>query len=120
MFYSYALFTIKLTFLIHYYRIMSVSNMRWLYSGALAFVTLWGIFIGIGVFLVCIPLQAFWDPQVDGRCFPSQSTLWYVSGVVHVVTDFAIIVMPLPIVWKLKLPRSQKIYLTGIFGLGSL
>ncbi|EXA36402.1 hypothetical protein FOVG_12308 [Fusarium oxysporum f. sp. pisi HDV247] len=120
VFYTYALFAIKLTFLIHYYRIMSVSNMRWLYLGALGFIILWGINQGIGVFLFCIPLQSFWDPHVKGRCFLSRPTMWYVSGVVHIVTDFAIIVMPLPIVWKLQLPRSQKIYLTGIFGLGSL
>ncbi|KAF6525274.1 hypothetical protein HZS61_011069 [Fusarium oxysporum f. sp. conglutinans] len=120
VFYTYALFAIKLTFLIHYYRIMSVSNMRWLYLGALGFIILWGINQGIGVFLFCIPLQSFWDPHAKGRCFLSRPTMWYVSGVVHIVTDFAIIVMPLPIVWKLQLPRSQKIYLTGIFGLGSL
>ncbi|KAF5646005.1 integral membrane protein [Fusarium sp. NRRL 52700] len=47
-------------------------------------------------------------------------TVWLVSGIVHIVTDFAIIIMPLPIVWKLQLPLSQKIYLTGIFGLGTL
>lgn len=99
---------------------MSVSNMRWLYLGALGFIILWGINQGIGVFLFCIPLQSFWDPHVKGQCFLSRPTMWYVSGIVHIVTDFAIIVMPLPIVWKLQLPRSQKIYLTGIFGLGSL
>ncbi|KAM0077231.1 hypothetical protein ACKRZS_010695 [Fusarium odoratissimum] len=99
---------------------MSVSNMRWLYLGALGFITLWGIFQGIGVFFFCTPLQSFWDPRIKGHCIPSQPTMWFISGIVHIVTDFAIIVMPLPIVWKLQLPRSQKIYLTGIFGLGSL
>ncbi|KAG4281802.1 hypothetical protein FPRO06_10706 [Fusarium proliferatum] len=120
VFYTYALFAIKLTFLIHYYRIMSVSNMRWLYLGALGFIILWGTYQGIGVFFFCIPIQSFWDSGVKGRCLPAQPTMWLISGIVHIVTDFAIIVMPLPIVWKLQLPRYQKIYLTGIFGLGTL
>ncbi|KAI1067930.1 hypothetical protein LB506_013014 [Fusarium annulatum] len=120
VFYTYALFAIKLTFLIHYYRIMSVSNMRWLYLGALGFIILWGTYQGIGVFFFCIPIQSFWDSGVKGRCLLAQPTMWLISGIVHIVTDFAIIVMPLPIVWKLQLPRYQKIYLTGIFGLGTL
>ncbi|KAF5706467.1 integral membrane protein [Fusarium globosum] len=120
VFYTYALFAIKLTFLIHYYRIMSVSNVRWLYLGALGFIILWGAYQGIGVFFFCIPIQSFWDSGVKGRCLLAQPTMWRISGIVHIVTDFAIIVMPLPIVWKLQLPRSQKIYLTGIFGLGTL
>ncbi|KAF4959155.1 hypothetical protein FGADI_1895 [Fusarium gaditjirri] len=120
VFYTYALFTIKLTFLIHYYRLMSVSNMRWLYLGALGFIILWGIYQVIGVFFFCIPLQSFWDPRVKGHCVLSQPIMWLISGILNIVTDFAIIVMPLPIVWKLQLPRSQKIYLTSIFGLGSL
>ncbi|RBA14175.1 hypothetical protein FPRO05_02967 [Fusarium proliferatum] len=120
LFYTYALFAIKLTFLIHYYRIMSVSNMRWLYLGALGFIILWGTYQGIGVFFFCIPIQSFWDSGVKGRCLLAQPTMWLISGIVHIVTDFAIIVMPLPIVWKLQLPRYQKIYLTGIFGLGTL
>ncbi|KAF5972974.1 integral membrane protein [Fusarium bulbicola] len=120
VFYTYALFAIKLTFLIHYYRIMSISNMRWLYLGALGFIILWGTYQGIGVFLFCIPIQSFWDSGVKGRCLLAQPTMWLVSGIVNIVTDFAIIVMPLPIVWKLQLPRPQKIYLTGIFGLGTL
>ncbi|KYG13596.1 hypothetical protein FVEG_17638 [Fusarium verticillioides 7600] len=120
LFYTYALFAIKLTFLIHYYRIMSVSNMRWLYLGALGFIILWGTYQGIGVFFFCTPIQSFWDAGVKGRCLLAQPTIWLISGIVHIVTDFAIIVMPLPIVWKLQLPRSQKIYLTGIFGLGTL
>ncbi|KAF5639537.1 uncharacterized protein FTJAE_4875 [Fusarium tjaetaba] len=120
LFYTYALFAIKLTFLIHYYRIMSVSNMRWLYLGALGFIILWGTYQCIGVFFFCTPIQSFWDSGVKGRCMLSQPTMWLISGIVHIVTDFAIIVMPLPIVWKLQLPRSQKLYLTGIFGLGTL
>ncbi|KAM0215069.1 hypothetical protein ACHAQD_008579 [Fusarium lateritium] len=44
--------------------------------------------------------------------------MWHVNGVMHIVLDFAIIVMPLPIVWNLNLPRSQKWLLSGIFGLG--
>ncbi|KAF5976333.1 gnat family protein [Fusarium coicis] len=79
---------------------MSVSNMRWLYLGALGFIILWGTYQGIGVFFFCTPIQSLWDAGVKGRCLLPQPTMWLISGIVHI------------------LPRSQKNYLTGIFGLG--
>lgn len=36
------------------------------------------------------------------------------------VTDFMVLLMPVPIIWKLKLPISQRIALTATFGLGLL
>ncbi|RFN44502.1 integral membrane protein [Fusarium flagelliforme] len=46
-------------------------------------------------------------------------SLWSASQIlVHIVLDLAIIVMPLPIVWRLQLPLGQKLLLSGIFGLG--
>lgn len=70
--------------------------------------------------LVCVPLEAVWDPSVTGKCLSHRTEMWYVNGVMHIVLDFAIIIMPLPIVWNLNLPRPQKWLLSGIFGLGIL
>ncbi|RGP69397.1 hypothetical protein FLONG3_7793 [Fusarium longipes] len=62
--------------------------------------------------------RAFWDPRIKGKCFQHQTLMWYINGILHIFIDLAIIVMPLPIVWKLQLPLSQKLLLSGIFGLG--
>ncbi|KAJ9419661.1 hypothetical protein FOXG_19626 [Fusarium oxysporum f. sp. lycopersici 4287] len=91
-----------MTFLLHYYRIMAVSNMRLVYLGVIIIVALWGASQAMMVSLQCIPLQA----------------VWYTNGVINIVSDFTIMILPLPIVWKLNLPPSQKFLLSGIFGLG--
>jgi hypothetical protein len=109
-----------MTFLLQYYRIMSVSNIRWVYMGFIIFLSLWNLSQLIMVCLLCIPLEAAWDTNAKGKCYPHQTVMWRVNGVMHIVLDFAIIVMPLPIVWNLNLPRSQKWLLSGIFGLGVL
>lgn len=93
-----------MTFLLHYYRIMAVSNMRLVYLGVIIIVALWGASQAMMVSLQCIPLQA----------------VWYTNGVINIVSDFNIMILPLPIVWKLNLPPSQKFLLSGIFGLGFL
>ncbi|KAF5003129.1 hypothetical protein FDECE_10320 [Fusarium decemcellulare] len=119
LFYMMALWFAKMTFLLHYYRLMSVSTtMRNIYLGCLILVVLWGGSQGIMAFLECVPLQAVWDPRVEGKCRPHQTTLWYINGVINIVSDVAILILPLPVVWKLNFPRTQKILLSGIFGLG--
>ena len=94
--------------------------MRWVYITSMVVVSLWSASQVLGISFLCVPLQAVWDPRIKGKCFQHQLVMWYVNAIVHIVIDFAIIVMPLPIVWKLQLPLAQKLLLSGIFGLGFL
>lgn len=67
----------------------------------------------------CMPIHAFWDKEVPGTCIDS---LRYFLGVAipNVVTDILFLLFPIPWIWKLVLPMSQKIALSGIFLLGGL
>ncbi|KAL3952491.1 hypothetical protein ACCO45_012434 [Purpureocillium lilacinum] len=66
-----------------------------------------------------------------GRVFPSARfrTLLWITGaimfgigysIVNIVTDFAVWLMPIPIMWRVQLPLAQKIALSIIFLLGLL
>ena len=67
----------------------------------------------------CMPIHAFWDVEVPRTCIES---LHYFLGVAipNVVTDILLLIFPLPWIWKLVMPTSQKIALSGIFLLGGL
>jgi len=41
-------------------------------------------------------------------------------GVQTVVTDFLILVLPMPQLWQLKLPLKRKLEVTSILALGAL
>lgn len=41
-------------------------------------------------------------------------------SVPNIVTDLIMLLLPMPVIWRLKLPTKQKIALTGVFLLGSL
>ncbi|KAH7112364.1 hypothetical protein EDB81DRAFT_670997 [Dactylonectria macrodidyma] len=118
LFYMMTLFWAKITFLLHYHRLMPASRMRYVYLGSIAFLSLWGVSQIILAFIQCIPLKALWDPSIKGKCLQNTLSLWYFNGVFNIVTDFAIIILPLPIYWKIQLPRAQKVYVMCIFGLG--
>lgn len=64
--------------------------------------------------------RAVWDPSViDPQCIDyNKAAMGYAS--LNVVTDFATVIIPLPLLWQLNLPRSRKLQLIGIFLTGSL
>lgn len=40
------------------------------------------------------------------------------ASVINVFTDFMTAVVPMPLIWKLNLPRRQRLAVIGIFGIG--
>ena len=60
-----------------------------------------------------------WLPLVPGTCV-NQRAAQMTSGVFNVVSDFAILVIPIFSVWDLRLPQKKKLGLLAIFGTGLL
>ena len=79
-------------------------------------VTVWAVF---GLVFLCRPIQAYWDVKIDGHCMDAEEHFWSTS-IIGIVLDWAIWILPMPVVGSLKLPRRQKWGLWGLFGLGCL
>ncbi|KAI4234760.1 MAG: hypothetical protein LQ349_003587 [Xanthoria aureola] len=111
---------IKLSILLLYIRIFG----RLRYFKNLAYIigifsVCWGIMVILVCALQCRPVQFTWDKSVKGTCI--NAPLFFIIGSApNVLTDFVLLVLPLPAVWNLHTTRAQKISLTGIFMLGSL
>ena len=43
-----------------------------------------------------------------------------VVGALNMVSDFSILILPMPLVWSLQLDRAKKLKVMGIFGVGIL
>lgn len=67
----------------------------------------------------CSPVNSLWNPQVKGKCINLSAEL-VASSVLNVVTDVFILVLPLPILWRLQISMERKLQLIGIFSLGGL
>ena len=82
-------------------------------------VVAWGVATFLAAALQCRPLYAFWDPAVNGHCF---NALQYILGVqgVNIALDFAILCLPMPLVWSLRRPWQDKVALSVVFLLGGL
>ncbi|KAK2678089.1 hypothetical protein RAB80_006829 [Fusarium oxysporum f. sp. vasinfectum] len=52
------------------------------------------------------------------KCVTNRLELAYVCAGINILTDLVVAILPLPVIWKLNLCRSQKIALSTVFGLG--
>ncbi|KAJ4314370.1 hypothetical protein N0V84_008950 [Fusarium piperis] len=115
--YAASLLFIKLTFLLHYYRLLAIQGMRRVYQAAIFIVGSWALSQVILGILVCRPIQGFWDKTVDAKCIPNQPQ-WYINAAGNIVTDIMVFLLPVPAIRGLRLPRAQKFILAGVFSLG--
>lgn len=74
---------------------------------------IWGLYSD---FTMCTPRASAWDPRVQGTCQGPQY-MWAVVSL-HIITDFMIFAIPLPVIGNLHLPRKQKMGLMVVFALG--
>ncbi|GJC91417.1 integral membrane protein [Colletotrichum higginsianum] len=117
--YNIATTVVKLSILLQYRRIFSSDWMQRLTTWGLAFMSAWTIMLCFLLPLMCVPVAAFWDESVEGRCI-DLLTSWYVMAGVNLVADFVMFSMPIPVINSLQLPRRQKRMLFFVFGLGFL
>ena len=111
---------IKISILLLYNR--SFGRLRYLRISLYiigTFSTYWAFIVIIVYACQCRPIQYFWDRTLDGSCINAPLFL-IVASATDVVSNFVLLALPLPAMWKMKTTMAQKIILTGIFWLGLL
>ena len=117
----------RISILFFYRRMASGSISRvflWAVRASIAFVILYCIVFELTLFGGCRPFNAFWqefDPLwVAGHNFfcVNEAGNLFAASIVSVVQDFLTCGLPTILLWKLQVPRRQKIALGAIFGVG--
>jgi hypothetical protein len=73
----------------------------------LAIVNIAGVVLTFLNAFQCKPARAAFMPHIHGECM-SVVTLYLCSAPVNVITDLAILVLPLPVLTGIHIPRKQK------------
>jgi hypothetical protein len=117
--YVFNLVWTKFSLLMMYYRIFRFPYFkRWAYIIG-TFIVAWVICITFLDVFICVPLQKLWYPKLPGRCTNLVGT-WLANASSTICSDLAILILPIPQVWKLQLRKSEKVAITMAFGLGFL
>lgn len=83
------------------------------------FVLSFGIGLILQAFLICRPFAKNWDPTLPGTCGSSTAS-FLADGIINIVMDLTMILLPMPMVWQLQMSQQRKIALTIVFALGIL
>ena len=79
----------------------------------------WGVAFFFGYIFKCWPITDYWmTANGTGHCL--HYTFNYAFAISNVILDVLILIMPLPVVWSLRMAWRQKLAVSGIFLLGSL
>lgn len=82
-------------------------------------VVVWFLTGYISDFALCQPVSKLWKPNQPGTCGNPKQVCTSV-GLVHSILDFAILLIPLPLVWNLKTSVSNKVVITLVLLAGCL
>ncbi|KAL8996991.1 MAG: hypothetical protein Q9169_003642 [Polycauliona sp. 2 TL-2023] len=106
----------KLAILSFYNVIFTFRRFRIL-SYALMGACLSYVLMFIPIFMTqCRPIAAAWNPSL-GQCKPIERQE-FASVSINMVLDLMIVVLPMPTLWSLQMPRRRKALLSIVFGLG--
>ena len=115
--YYAAVATTKTSILLLYLKLSPNKSFRNLAYVMMAFVIGTAVGCIIANIFQCIPVQKVWKPELEGHCF-NPTHLFYANAGLDMLQDLIIYLMPIDMLWKLKLPVKQRIGLIFIFIVG--
>ncbi|KAK3324783.1 hypothetical protein B0T19DRAFT_465018 [Cercophora scortea] len=122
--YTTLLWLLKACWAVYYSRLTAgVHKMRRVVQGAYIVVPVTYVACLLVAFCKCIPFDRQWqiNPDPGNNCMPAVSELQTVFVMVmNTLTDFYLMAISLPMVWKSNLPTRKKIVLFVMFGGGFL
>lgn len=119
--YTLLIVTVKFSILAFYWRLFgrSVKIPVWILGGITA---AWGIAVILVSVFQCTPVSGFWNRLTvpPPQCIVNDYAFFVGIAVPNIITDVAILSLPVPCIWRLHRDGAQKIALAGIFALGGL
>ena len=116
--YNTGLTVVKMSVLLFYTRVFrAVHTYRILFYITAALIVGWFLAINLLAIFACVPVRKKWDPTTPGTCLDSSST-FLGATITNVLIDLVLLVLPMPMIWKLQIDVGHKLALLGVFAAG--
>ena len=114
--YHIQLWLSKLSALAFYARIFGSGNKTfrlalWAVTGLIC---TWIVAVLVSLILQCNPPQQAWERTNRDACHDPYNWL-LASGVSDLILDLIILLLPLPMIWRLRVKQSRKALIIGVF-----
>ena len=119
-FYNAALILAKISatlFLTSIFRFRRFLIISYILIGFLVIAGLWMVLSG---FIFCVPVSTFWSEDrslTQSKCLP-EGPVWFTNAGIHIVTDIIILILPMPVLYRLQLDKRLRAGIMFIFGVG--
>jgi hypothetical protein len=110
---------VKLTVVLLYRRIFVTRVFKIITAVLSAIIICWWIAVLLTQVFSCRPVEASWKPALAESCI---DTIMFYNAVTisNVILDVIILVLPLPMVWRLHMTSKTKLQVCGVFAVGAL
>jgi len=121
--YAFAMACTRISILGLFVRLFFATNLSRL--GHIAYFAIghtagWLVFTLVGVSTICEPIEYYWDKAVpNGQCSGGKNVNFAIA-VWGMALDVLIFALPIPVLWRLRLPFAYKFAVSTIFALGLL
>ncbi|KAL9597906.1 MAG: hypothetical protein Q9219_004859 [cf. Caloplaca sp. 3 TL-2023] len=109
----------KVAILLFYLRLNPERGFRTAVYVSLLLTTSYVLALSFAILFECSPVAKFWNPLLEGECVDS-TKLYLANAILNVIFDFVVLLVPVPMLRKLQIPRRQKLVIAGLFSLGSI
>ena len=120
MLWAFSSCAIKLSVLAFYMEIFQKKLFRRACYALITITVAYLVAVFLEPLLLCRPLAYFWDKTLtDGVCGSSLQA-YLLIGIINMILDFLIVCLPMPILWRLQMPASKKVAVSGVISMGLL
>lgn len=114
---------IKLSYATFLLRFAVGRRYRWTLQGSMVLVAIWSTALILWDIFQCKPVQAQWDYTIPGeQCVGSDQVVSaaYALSFMAIATDFLYALLPIPMLWNVKMTKQAKATVVVLLGLGIL
>ncbi|KAI9376289.1 hypothetical protein BJX61DRAFT_417835 [Aspergillus egyptiacus] len=115
--YNLSLTLTKISMVLLYMRLFPTKTYKIISTVLLVLIVCSGIWMVLGTVLICIPIHAFWDQDIEHTCL-SRAAVWYTNAALQITGNLVLVALPMPQLIRLQIPLRQKLCLIFIFALG--
>jgi hypothetical protein len=110
---------VKLSLLLFYLQISPATAFRMAVIGLVVVVIGYSLASAFVVVFSCYPVSKSWDITIIGGYCVNLPVFYIANLSLNSVTDFAVLILPIPMLWNVRMPFRQKVAVTAIFMTGS-
>ncbi|KAH7109481.1 hypothetical protein B0J11DRAFT_448958 [Dendryphion nanum] len=123
MLYGITITLLKVSILLHWLRIFVPTGQRTVIFWA-SHILIWTnvVFYATGTLIEifqCWPREKIWNPlYMGGHCSVDMTKHMIIAGIVNIISDIAILILPHRVIWTLKISSAKKLAMSVLFGIG--